>query len=330
MKYCQDKDCETYWDEENPESNCQCGNPNYKKCEYYIGERTGESEEPSANEVDTETLFLPWHSNAMGSLDAEWINSKRQPFIIGVVGNAEAGKSTLLANLYMLMRNGKNIGDYAFSGSYTLLGWERLAHFLSFHTHKRVSFPPHTSSNNARIPGLLHLLLKDKNGQFQDVLFTDAPGEWFTNWSDIADADESKGAKWINENADAFIIVADSKAFNESQSKARPLFRIVSRMRDTHNMRPTALVWAKSDISIDAQIKAVISEKIITQLPNTQTYDVAVINHDSEDLSLNVLKLVNQLLTEQYDKKNELPEIAISNPNDFFFTIRLDSYARKK
>jgi hypothetical protein len=162
--YCIEPNCQEYWDEENPD--CKCGETNYKeKCQNYRGNKNTEGGVVETTVINQDILPLSWHANAMGVLDIGWLSAKKQPLIIGVIGQSQAGKTTLLATLYMLLRSGQNIGGYTFAGSYTLLGWEKIAEPMSFHTHKKVHFPPHTSSNAARLPGLLHLLLKDKNGQ---------------------------------------------------------------------------------------------------------------------------------------------------------------------
>lgn len=320
--YCKHKPCQEDWDEDKPD--CLCGDIEYTKCKNYIGD---DNKEPIIvkDSLDQKKLNLPWHSNAMGAIDIDWLLTKKQPIIIGILGQAETGKTTLLATLYMLLRNGNNIGEYTFAGSYTLLGWEKIAHFLSFHTHKKIHFPPHTSSNTARLPGLLHLLLKDKDNQYQDVLFTDAPGEWFTKWAANADTEEGKGARWIDKNADAFIIVADTEAFNEAVGKTRKkLLGIVERMKNTHKNRPTTLVWTKSDIKLEhPKIKTKITAQVTTNLTNIRTFETAVINRSSDDSLYSLINLVNFILVEKATNKNLKPQINTKkNTDDFFFLIR--------
>lgn len=332
--YCKFKDCQDTWDEDKPD--CKCGEINYKDkdkgCKNYIGDKSDSIIENATEKEKVEGQRLPWHSSSMGELDISWLKSQRQPIIIGVVGQAEAGKTTLIATLYMLLRNGSKIGNYEFAGSYTLLGWEKIAHFLGFYQHKKLNFPPHTSSKTARIPGLLHLCLKDNYGQYHDILFTDAPGEWFTNWAARTEGEESRGARWIDEYADAFIVIADTEAFIASiGSTRRNLMSVVQKMRNTYQNRPSVLVWTKADKVIDSEIKKGITQQVIQNLPNIQPFDVAVINinDDSEHLRENILNLVNHLLVQKHNSVNSLPQIEVKNPNDFFFSIRLDSYERK-
>lgn len=324
--HCKKTDCTAEWDEQNP--SCLCGEMDYKICKYYLGnahlEINTAAEENSYSATDTVTLPIAWTGDAMGIVDMEWICNKRQAFVIGVIGTVASGKTTLLATLYMLLRSGKSIGNYRFAGSYTLLGWEKIAHFLTFNEHKHLFFPPHTSSKSLRVPSLLHLLLKDSDGRYHDLLFTDAPGEWFSDWAISANSEESKGARWIDECADAFVLIADSQAFKDNIGKARrELTVIAERMKNTHLQRPTALTWTKTDVSIDTTIKQRLTDKVKVNLPNLKPFDVAVVNHnDNEPYLNNVLRLIEHLLLEKHQYSNQLPPITITQPNDFFLSIR--------
>lgn len=328
MKHnCKDEECQEDWNEENPEC-LVCGVLNYRNCPNYIQDSEEEIMKPETT-LENTMLPFPWEGTAMGRKDIEQIHSQQQPIIIGVIGHANAGKTTLLAVLYMLLRGGNRIGNYQFAGSNTLLGWETLAHFLTFNTHKKLLFPPHTSRNLMRVPGLLHLLLKDEHGRFQDVIFTDSPGEWFKDWAISADIEESKGARWIDENADAFILVADCEAFKKNIGKTRlALMQIVERMKNTYENRPTALVWMKSDVAIHEDVeksnsyKKELTTKIQKHLSDVQSYDVSVMNHKDNDFLNNILVLTNQLLIENHHKSNTIPFIDIKNKQDFFFNFR--------
>lgn len=318
---CKCEDCQADWSSENP--SCLYGERNHKKCENFIAVEEDREDKIIENGITKEDFSIPWHGNTMGVLDLAFTTSQKRPIIIGVIGPAKSGKTTLLATLYMLLRKGKMIGDFQFAGSYTLLGWEKIAQSFTLNKNKKLTFPPHTSSNMARIPGLLHLTLKDKLGIYQDLIFTDAPGEWFKEWALSPDSDESKGARWIDDAADAFILIADCALFKKEIGKARMnLMDIVSRMKNTYRQRPIAMAWTKSDNELDGDIKLAITDKVRTKLSNVKPYDVAVINHTEEILLDNILNLVNYLLIEKHQKRNNIPKISIKKEDDFFFIIR--------
>lgn len=320
--YCSYPECQEDWNEKKPA--CLCGESDYKKCGNYNGARE-EKETVTEALVDTATedVTLPWSSSSLGSTDLEYISALQHPYIIGVIGQAKSGKTTFLATLYMLLRSGKTIGGYTFAGSYTLLGWEKIAQFLTFNTHKKISFPPHTSANMARVPGLLHLLLKDEDGIYKDLILTDAPGEWFTEWAKSAEGHAAIGAKWIDDAADAFIMVADCSAFKANVGKERhALLQIADRMKNTHNNRPVALAWTKSDHDLSQEVKERIRSKVATQLPNICAYELAVINRKTDKEIDDILVLIGGLLEESQHKRNNLTLPSIKSEDDFFFTIR--------
>lgn len=320
--YCSYQDCQEDWNEKKPA--CLCGESDYKKCGNYLGRQDKtETVHESSAETASEDVALPWSSSSLGSTDLEYISALQHPYIIGVIGQAKSGKTTFLATLYMLLRSGKTIEGYTFAGSYTLLGWEKIAQFLTFNTHKKISFPPHTSANMARVPGLLHLLLKDEDGIYKDIILTDAPGEWFTEWAKSADGHAAIGAKWIDDAADAFIIVADCSAFKANAGKERhALLQIVERMKNTHNQRPIALAWTKSDHDLSQEIKERIGSKVAGQLPNVKPYKLAVINRKSDKEIDDILVLIRGLLAESQHKRNIVAPLVIKSEDDFFFTIR--------
>ena len=319
--FCRYTDCQQDWSEQKP--TCLCGEPDYKKCENYVG---GEqvTDTPAISDITIQvTNGIAWSASAMGSVDLEFISAKRIPYVIGVVGQSKTGKTTFLATLYMLLRSGKAVGNHKFAGSYTLLGWEKIAHFLTFNYQKKISFPPHTSANMSRVPGLLHLLLKDDNDCYKDLIFTDAPGEWFTEWAKSADGSSSIGAKWIDDAAAAFVLIADSAAFKASLGKERhSLMQIVERMKNTNQNRPVALAWTKSDEDLEESSKTVILQKVQAQLPQVSAYDIAVINRKTDENLTDILKIVEVLLNESEQLRNTAPTVKVQNEDDFFFTIR--------
>jgi hypothetical protein len=318
---CSYKDCQEDWDENQPV--CLCGEVDYKKCQNYVyTQETGNTQD--VDEIKKNLAYtLPWNGSAMGSLDTQFLTIKRPPTVIGVVGHSKTGKTTLLACLYMLLRNGKKIDGYEFCGSYTLIGWEKISHFLKLNSNKKLSFPPHTSANMNRVPGLLHLKLKDIHGIIQDVLFTDAPGEWFSEWAKTADSETGKGARWIDENADAYILIADTNSFKENTGSARhALMQIIERIKNTHNKRPTALIWTKSDVDIEGFIKERITSQVKSHLPDIDDYNVAVINRSSENDLDNILSAISNLLKNKSSRLNNIADIEPKDNEDFFFNLR--------
>jgi hypothetical protein len=211
--------------------------------------------------------------------------------LIGVLGAHDSGKTTLLAGNYLQILKGSLLADAHFSGSRTLGAWESLAAWIRFDEATRSpSFPPHTPRGTSRVPGLLHLALRNSKNEFRDVLFTDAPGEWFTRWSIQEDAPEAAGARWVARHADAFLLLADCVRLNGSErGQARNSVRqLIERLGNHANKRPTVFVWAKSDHKIPEAIQSTLRETLKRNIPhateiesNTQCADTLVSALDS-------------------------------------------------
>jgi hypothetical protein len=216
-----------------------------------------------AAEAASEELPLPagfrvsWTGSPLGAQDMRSLKARSQVVCIGLVGAANAGKTTFLALLYALLRQGQVIPGYRFAGSYTLPGWEAIASYLTFREDRTdIQFPPHTSRSTGRdegrVPGLLHLALRpdDAPAALLDVVFTDAPGEWFTDWVVRHEADAAAGARWVYQQSRAFLLFADRERLTGIQrGTARgEIMDLADRLKHGIGTRPLGLMWTKADL----------------------------------------------------------------------------------
>lgn len=313
------KECEFKGICTDPENEgCLLGFMNYHRtCQHHSKKNDAENQENQENQ----DLPLTWSGNSFGEIDINVVTYIRKPTIIGLVGPSNAGKTTFLATLYMLLRSGKKIKNFSFAGSYTLLGWEHLAHFLTFKADNQIEFPPHTSRNLGRIPGLLHLSLKNENDEFKDILFTDAPGEWFSTWATNVNADGARGARWIDKHSDRTVLFADCEEFKKNIGGFRlQLKQIAERMRNNNKARPIALVWAKSDVEINKEIKTGIGKNISGLFSNYKEFDVSVKNNANGKLLINIMNTIDWLFESKLNNKKI--KIDVKNTSDFFFVLR--------
>jgi hypothetical protein len=305
----------------NPEDEgCLLGLRDYRDCNYLNKGKNQKSVEIPNDEFE---MPIVWSGNSLGEIDLNCISYKKRPYIIGLVGPSNAGKTTLLATLYMLLRSGSKLHNFSFAGSNTLVGWENLAHFLTFKADNLIQFPPHTSRNVGRVPGMLHLKLKDTFGLLHDVLFTDAPGEWFSTWANKADDENAIGARWIDENSDAFLLFADCEAFKKDIGNARiELKPIAERLRNNINNRPLAFVWTKSDFEFNPKVKKGIEESICNLFSIQKEFNVSVKINGDNSLLKNIVDLFDWLLHEISINKNTPLTLEPKKSIDFFFAKR--------
>ena len=257
------------------ETGCDAGNPDIAKCPNYKavkkqGEHVGD--EP------TDTLRMPWTGRPMGGKDIGFLAARSRPTIVSLIGPHDAGKTTLLAAMFLaVFESGEASESNRFAGSHSLSGWNDVSAFLTLDADGISNFPPHTPDSDARVPGLLHFAFEDMRSK-SDLLFADAPGEWFTRWSVEPDAEGAKGAAWVTSNARRNLLVADSTALSgPARHAAREKFdRLVGRLADVTRGRNTALVWTKSDVAVPESMTNQIESSFRRHFPNSPVFRTQV------------------------------------------------------
>jgi len=317
---CEIKDC-------YDDSPCLKGEALKKNCRHWKGASAKEQESALPEEGNS---YLPsWTANSMGRNDIAIIAERSSPFLIGGVGASNAGKTTFLGLLYLLMHNGKAIPGWSFAGSYSTLGWEYIAQYLRYESGKRPQMPPHTRSYAGREVGMLHLALKSID-RFRDILFTDVPGEWFSAWATDANDVNAGNAPWIHEHADGFMLFLDCEALSGSEfglHRAEAL-RLIGRLSNELGNRPVAVLWAKADLkeNIKAPIRLAIERQLKNAFQLFKEFNISIENKadaNGVNYHASILEAVAWLLAEARHIKMEisLPVLEDYN-NDPFLAYR--------
>ena len=241
-----------------PDTTCHLGMSDHRKCSMWR-ERQVDSPVPSDTEEQV-GLLLPWTGNSLGITDLPFLTAGANTKVVAVVGPYSSGKTTLLASLYLLLGRGKAGEEFQFAGSWTLSGWELIANKMRWKSLAGPAFPPHTTSQEARSPGLLHLSYRDETQREKHLLFADSPGEWFKLWSVNRDAQGCEGARWLSAHADMFLVLADQDALSgEERGIARSTAQgILRRVASERAGRPVCLVWSKSDKEIPPEMRSAV------------------------------------------------------------------------
>lgn len=245
----------------------------------------------SKTELDAPTLShasgrIIWSGSALGLADLANLTPRGRSILVGVLGAHDAGKTTLLLGNYLRLLGGHSIADASFAGSRTLGAWESLAAWTRFDDAARPpSFPPHTPCGTSRIPGLLHLSLRNSQDEFRDVLLTDAPGEWFSRWAIQEAAPDAEGARWVVQNADVFLVFADCQRLSGAQRgmARKDLLQLLERLGNHVAGRPTVLVWAKDDdnINTNERVQNAIRRGLNEQIPHAIEVRASASNPES-------------------------------------------------
>ncbi|CAG9298183.1 TRAFAC clade GTPase domain-containing protein [Celerinatantimonas diazotrophica] len=264
---------------------CALGEPDHKKCCNWISDPKNPSKTNSGANEEAVAYKIPWSGSALGINDFIKLTPRGRSILIGILGAENSGKTTFLVGSYLKLLAGSSIDNKAFCGSQTLGAWESLASWVRFDDINHLSsFPPHTPRSLDRVPGILHLALKDiTNSQHRDVLLTDAPGEWFSSWSLNENNQEAEGAQWVVKNSDAFIIFADSEKLSGSErGQARnELRQLIERLSDHIGDKPVFLFWAKSDQKPNKTIVSNIRKTLSEKVNNSHELSVSVENNES-------------------------------------------------
>jgi hypothetical protein len=273
---CSLPDCEA------PDEECNLGHQ-IKECQNFSQAANNSRAEAKQNE---QKPMLDWTGRSLGLKDLSSVAVRNTGRVIGILGLSDAGKTTLLGMLYGFVYQGRAIGNNRFTGSLTLETWEDIAGFMKWRGTTPPGFPPHTTSANERVPGLLHLAFRRGVENARDFLFSDAPGEWFKRWALNADAADAEGARWLARHADALVLLIDCEALSgENRGANRAIYdRLINRLNDNREGRPLAVVWSKADCAEDEQIAAVIKKRLDRVFGDYEEFHVSV-KKDSEQNS---------------------------------------------
>lgn len=226
-----------------PEVRCHLDHDDYTQCENFVVE-AAEKKVKKEKTTEQKKSSLGWSGQAFYTEELALISSRTSPILIGIVGKADAGKTTFLAMLYTLLLSGKKLKEYNFAGTKTILGWDALYHRLKF-KKGNVAFPQPTPVSSNR---LYHFALRNEENQLKDVLFADASGEVFSSWSVNRNEELSENARWIYSNSNAFMLFIDCEALLKDKNAAKKEVMLIARQL-THDLknRPVIAVWSKSD-----------------------------------------------------------------------------------
>jgi len=249
----------------------------------------------------SDEMLLPWSGLAMGESDLNFVSGRVKPLTVGIVGPESAGKTTILGSFYLLLGRGAlTTDDNVFSNSYTLTGWEAVAASMRWKPGPQPPcFPPHTPSGKARAPGMLHLAFRRKDGTLRDLVFADAPGEWFRKWAINQEAPDAEGARWIARHADVTLLIADRQALSGSKmGTARNDFQLLAQRAIAEARgRPLALVWTKGDVAVSAAMEAQIRRSVATVSPALPEFTVSVAAREGVDAADGFRKLFEWIVT---------------------------------
>jgi len=258
---------------------CVEGCPERSECEFWDSDDLKVDNSAVLDELNR----VPWHGGSLVEHDINLISTHRRPYLVALIGPHDAGKTTYLAALHLLCCRQKLNQDLNFAGSLTLLGWERIVASMKYPTpgNPSPSYPPHTSHSAERTPGMLHYSFRTDCGNKRDLLFTDAPGEWFSNWANDPTNPKSEGAAWTVKHADSFLFFVDRDSLSNNPKNEKGVARnqiesLAARLAEHRGSRSVGVIWSKSDIEISETIKTSVWATLKNEMPDAQHFHTTI------------------------------------------------------
>ena len=238
-----------------------------------------------------------WSGNALTPRALRHLCGDARPRIVAMIGLADAGKTSVLSTLYLLLKARKRPTERGFAGSFTLLAWEGISHRMHWRGDQPPTYPARTTGEG-REPGLLHLRLAGVDG-YENVLLTDVPGEWFREWARDRNHAAAAGARWIAEHADVLWLFVDGEALSKRETRnraARESLALIERMKVEQNARPVSVVWTKDDLTATNAVLEDVRNALNVAFPRARQF-AAVAANSHADAMQNVLESFADVLT---------------------------------
>lgn len=204
----------------------------------------------------------PWKGRHLNLLEADQLLQRSPARVIAVLGPYDAGKTCLLASFFLQLTSGqRGPFPYRFASSRTLYGFQALIDRANRWSGKEGDeIVAHTPKEETEHPGqFLHLGVRPSDAsddRHLDILLSDVPGEWFTQWASRTD-DEARRRLGFIQRSDGFVIVVDAAALlspsgPKMDTNAGLLVRrLVGELRQRRTPRALALVFSKFDRILD-------------------------------------------------------------------------------
>lgn len=195
--------------------------------------------------------------------DIAQLMRKRYCRMVGILGAPDAGKTASLVSLYLLLSHNK-LDGFEYADCLTLRAFEDISRGSRRWDQGRVpeQFTSHTRLEDNRIPGFLHLRLRQKDtNEATDLLLPDLPGEWSTS---LIDNNRTDRLEFLR-SCDVIWLMLDGEQLTKRESKGHALHRaklLIQRLGIFLGAQipPVVIVMTRKDTSNPSE--AVISELV--------------------------------------------------------------------
>lgn len=302
---------------------CHEGKEKHTECEFWMKSNTQQSKIKTVPKKEKKS-DLPWTGDALTIEELSKVTYRNSPVIIGVIGKANAGKTTYLAMLFTLLLRGIKLREFDFCGTKTINAWDELYQKLKVQQEGFI-FPDPTPAQYIR---LLHLALRSHSKKLKDILISDASGEVFSIWSKNRNDVNAENARWVYEKSNAFILFIDCNDLINRKAQAKTdILDMAQMLKHDLKNRPVIAVWSKSDKKKD--VHPIIQEKLQGELKelfeNYKEIDISNFSSDDPDVLVhkNNIAVLDWLLSSVFTvSKSEIKIENDSTINDIFLNYK--------
>ena len=261
---------------------CHEGKEKPTECEFWMKSNASQTKNKPASKKEKKSN-LPWTGDALVIEELRNVTYRNTPVVIGIIGKADAGKTTYLAMLFTLLLRGIKLKEFDFCGTKTINAWDELYQKLRVQ-QEGVTFPDPTPAQYIR---LLHLALRDQSKKLKDILISDASGEVFSIWSKNRNDTNAENARWVYEHSNAFILFIDCDDLINRKALAKSdIIDLAQMLKHDLRNRPIIAVWSKSDKK--EEVHPLIREKLQIELKeifeNYKQIDISNFSSDDPDV----------------------------------------------
>jgi hypothetical protein len=164
------------------------------------------------------------------------------------------------------------------------------------------------------------------DGSLQDVLLSDAPGEWFNRWAINRGDPSAEGARWLSRKATGFLLLLDSEALagEERGRKRSRHISLIQRVSSEAGNRPVAVVWSKADVAVPEEIRLDIRETFSESIENFEEFAVSIeetCQHPELTLS-DITNILGWVLDKKPALERGIPALQAPDTADPFIAYR--------
>ena len=170
-------------------------------------------------------VILP-SGNALTASKAHHLTSEIPTTVVILVGMADSGKTTLLAEIYEKYRQGPFV-NHLFAGTQTIMGFERVCHYARAASRGTKEVTSRTIKGIE--DNLLHLDLVDRKSRLRKrLLVSDLSGEHF---EDATETNDQLRAIPYLRRADHFVLFADAGTLRDLAKRQSLLSQMLVLLR---------------------------------------------------------------------------------------------------